>query len=72
MLEVLRLVGGHDAMRLISRVDDPEVAAIVGTWPARFDHARALALGFRTHEGLEAVVRAFLEDDHAETRALRG
>jgi nucleoside-diphosphate-sugar epimerase len=72
MLEVLRSVGGHDAMRLISRVDDPEVAAIVGTWPARFDHARALALGFRTHEGLEAVVRAFLEDDLAETRAMRG
>jgi len=72
MLEVLRSVGGHAAMRLISRVEDPEVAAIVGTWPARFSAERALALGFRPHEGLEAVVRAFLEEDLAETRALRG
>lgn len=72
MMQVLQSVGGHAAMRLISRVDDPEVAAIVGTWPARFADARAKALGFRPHEGLEAVVRAFLEDDLAETRALRG
>ena len=71
MMEVLQSVGGHAAMRLVSRVDDPEVAAIVGTWPARFDAGRAKGLGFRPHEGLEAVVRAFLEDDLAETRALR-
>jgi len=70
-MEVLQSVGGHAAMRLVSRVDDPEVAAIVGTWPARFDAGRAKGLGFRPHEGLEAVVRAFLEDDLAETRALR-
>jgi nucleoside-diphosphate-sugar epimerase len=72
MMQVLQSVGGHAAMRLISRVDDAEVAAIVGTWPARFDAGRAKGLGFRPHEGLEAVVRAFLEDDLAETRALRG
>ncbi len=72
MMIVLQAVGGHAAMRLISRVDDPAVAAIVGTWPARFEDARAKALGFRAHEGLEAVVRSFLEDDLAETRALRG
>jgi nucleoside-diphosphate-sugar epimerase len=71
MMEVLRSVGGHAAMRRISRVDDPQVAAIVGTWPARFASDRATALGFRRHEGLEALVRAFLEDDLAETRALR-
>jgi nucleoside-diphosphate-sugar epimerase len=72
MMLVLQAVGGHAAMRLISRVDDPAVAAIVGTWPARFADARAKGLGFRAHEGLEAVVRSFLEDDLAETRALRG
>jgi nucleoside-diphosphate-sugar epimerase len=71
MLEVLGAVAGHEAMRLVSRVDDPEVADIVGTWPARFDDARARALGFRAHEGLEALVRAFLEDDLEATRALR-
>jgi len=72
MMHVLQSVGGHAAMRLISRVEDREVAAIVGAWPARFADARAKALGFRAHEGLEALVRAFLEDDLAETKALRG
>jgi len=72
MLAALEAVGGHAAMRLVSRVEDPDVAAIVGAWPARFDAARAKALGFREHEGIEAVVRAFVEDDLAETRALRG
>lgn len=72
MMLVLQSVGGHAAMRLISRVEDREVEAIVGTWPARFRDDRAKALGFRPHEGLEALVRAFLEDDLAETRALRG
>lgn len=71
MLEVLRTVGGPEAMRLVSRIEDREVADIVGTWPARFDDARARALGFRPHEGLEALLRAFLEDDLAATRALR-
>jgi nucleoside-diphosphate-sugar epimerase len=56
---------------LVRRVEDREVADIVGTWPARFDDARARALGFPPHESLEALLRAFLEDDLAATRALR-
>lgn len=71
MLAVLRAVGGADAVRRVKRVEDREVADIVGTWPARFDDGRARALGFRAHESLEALLRAFLEDDLAATRALR-
>lgn len=71
MLAVLRAVGGEPAARLVRRVEDREVADIVGTWPARFDDARARALGFRAHESLEALLRAFLQDDLAATRALR-
>jgi nucleoside-diphosphate-sugar epimerase len=71
MLAVLRAVGGAEAARLVRRVEDREVADIVATWPARFEDARARALGFRAHETLEALLRAFLEDDLAATRALR-
>lgn len=71
MLAVLRAVGGEQATRLVARVEDREVADIVGAWPARFDDARAQSLGFRAHESLEALLRAFLEDDLAATRALR-
>ena len=71
MLAALRAVAGEEAARLVARVEDREVADIVGTWPARFDDARARRLGFRAHESLEALVRGFLEDDLAATRALR-
>lgn len=71
MLAALGAVGGAEALRLVTRVEDPEVAAIVGSWPARFEDARARSLGFRAHESLEELVRAFLADDLAATRALR-
>lgn len=71
MLAALREVAGAEAARLVRRVEDAAIAAIVGTWPARFDATRALALGFRAHESLPALIRAFIEDDLAATRALR-
>jgi nucleoside-diphosphate-sugar epimerase len=60
------------ASRLIRRVPDPAIAAIVGTWPPEFAATRARALGFAPHEPLTELVRAFIEDDLAATRADRG
>lgn len=60
------------AAALVTRVPDPEIAAIVGTWPAGFAPVRAPALGFAAHEGFEDVVRAFIADDLDATRAERG
>src|SRR3984957_11155671 len=34
------------ASALVRRVEDPDIAAIVGTWPAAFNPVRALHLGF--------------------------
>lgn len=60
------------ASRLIKRVPDPTIAAIVGTWPPGFDARRARALGFRSHEPVVDIVRGFIEDDLAATKADRG
>lgn len=60
------------ASRLIRRVPDPAIAAIVGTWPAAFTATRARALGFAPHEPATEIVRAFIEDDLAATKADRG
>jgi D-erythronate 2-dehydrogenase len=60
------------ASALVRRVEDPTIAAIVGTWPPAFEPLRARTLGFRPHEPLAEVVRAFIEDDLAATRAERG
>jgi D-erythronate 2-dehydrogenase len=60
------------ASALVRRVADPGIATIVGAWPAAFVPERAGRLGFSGHEPLGDLVRAFIEDDLAATRAERG
>ncbi len=59
------------ASALIRRVEDKEIAAIVGLWPPAFEPIRARMLGFATHEPVVDVIRAFVEDDLEATRADR-
>lgn len=60
------------ASALVRHVPDSGIAAIVETWPAAFEAMRARTLGFAPHEPLVDVVRAFVDDDLAATRAERG
>ena len=60
------------AASLVKRVPDPAIAAIVGTWPPLFTPSRSPALGFAPHESVVDLIRAFIEDDLAATRADRG
>lgn len=60
------------AAALVRRVEDPAIAAIIGTWPPEFEPLRARTLGFSPHEPLADVIRAFIEDDLAATKAERG
>jgi D-erythronate 2-dehydrogenase len=60
------------ASALVRRVEDPEIAAIVGAWPAAFAPVRAQRLGFAPHESLIDLVRAFIADDVEPTRHERG
>lgn len=59
------------ASALIRRIEDKEIAAIVGLWPPSFEPIRARMLGFATHEPVVDVIRAFVEDDLEATRADR-
>ena len=59
------------ASALVRRVEDKEISAIVGLWPAAFEAIRAHTLGFASHEPVVEVVRAFVEDDLEATRAER-
>jgi D-erythronate 2-dehydrogenase len=63
MLDALERAGGKEARERVDFVPDPAVEAIVRSWPARFDPARALALGFRPDAGLDEVVGAFIAED---------
>lgn len=60
------------ASSLVRRVEDQEIAAIIGLWPPAFEAMRARTLDFAMHEPLVEVVRAFVEDELAATRAERG
>ena len=71
MLAALEVVK-PGASALVRKVEDDDIAAIVGTWPAAFDPARALRLGFAPHETLVELVRAFVADDLEATRHERG
>jgi nucleoside-diphosphate-sugar epimerase len=59
------------ASALVRRVEDKEIADIIGLWPPAFEAIRGHMLGFATHEPVVEVVRAFVEDDLAATKAER-
>jgi D-erythronate 2-dehydrogenase len=74
---ISRLLQGLEVVKpgaaaLVKRVPDPEIAAIVGTWPPLFTPVRAVALGFGRHESVVELIQAFVEDDLAATRIDRG
>jgi nucleoside-diphosphate-sugar epimerase len=62
MLATLRRVAGDAVADLVTFGPDPGVEAIVGSWPAHFDNARAHALGLEPDRDFEAVVRQYLAD----------
>jgi nucleoside-diphosphate-sugar epimerase len=55
----------------VKHVADEAIAAIVSTWPPAFEALHARTLGFSAHEPVLDVVRAFIEDDLAATKADR-
>jgi nucleoside-diphosphate-sugar epimerase len=63
MLATLRRVAGDTVADLVTVVPDPDVEAIVGSWPAVFDNARAAALGLAADPNFESVVRDYIADN---------
>jgi nucleoside-diphosphate-sugar epimerase len=61
MLEALRAVGGDAAVARVKWVPDARIKAIVQSWPARFDPARARELGFHADAGIDEVVRSYAQ-----------
>ncbi len=59
------------ATKLVHRVSDPAIAAIVGGWPAAFATRRAESLGFKRQEALPELVEVFITDDLAATQQER-
>ncbi|TFH85015.1 NAD-dependent epimerase/dehydratase family protein [Billgrantia azerbaijanica] len=62
MLETLREVAGDAALARVRHEPDARIAAIVGSWPARFTNDRARRLGFRGDDSFREIVQAFLDE----------
>ncbi|MGY0490640.1 D-erythronate dehydrogenase [Streptomyces sp. WG-D5] len=65
MLSTLRELAGDAVADLVTVAPDPSVEAIVGSWPAAFDNARAAALGLTPDPDFASVVRQYASD-HAD------
>ena len=59
MMAALKEVGGPAAYDLLTIAPDPTIETIVGSWPSRFDSARAVRLGFATEKPFLEAVRHF-------------
>ena len=62
MLEALREAAGEEALALVRHEPDARIAAIVGSWPARFTNERARRLGFQSDKNFREIVEAFLDE----------
>jgi nucleoside-diphosphate-sugar epimerase len=58
-----KIAGSHAAERVSWR-PDARIDAIVKTWPVRFATSRARALGFEADQGIDAVIRDYIEDEN--------
>jgi len=63
MVAAMTAVAGPGPASRIRWQPDATIQAIVASWPARFDPARGRSLGFRPDDSMEAIVRAFIEDE---------
>lgn len=64
-LAALREVAGERVASLVIHQPDAGIMRLVKTWAARFDAARAGALGFAADRDFPSIVRAYIEDNPA-------
>ena len=60
MLAALEKLAGPEARALVSQQPDAGITGIVGGWPARFDPARARALGLAPDPDFATILRQYI------------
>jgi hypothetical protein len=63
-LALAQVAGDAVAARIVAEPDEA-VMRLVRTWAARFDTARANAMGFSADTDFESIVRGYVEDNPA-------
>lgn len=62
-IDALGEVAGADAVALIQRVEDPDIAKIVAGWPRDFDASRARSLGFVSETSFAEIIRTYIAEE---------
>lgn len=62
MRDSLARVGGEDKLALLEETDEPVLKKILYSWPAGFDNAKAVALGFARDVSYDDIVRDYKEE----------
>lgn len=62
MVESLRRVAGNDVVQHIRYKIDPDIARLIGSWPARFACERTMQLGLQPDDSYDAVIEQYLLD----------
>ena len=65
MLAALRKAAGEQALALVKHAPDPRIEAIVASWPARFETAKASQLGFVGDADFTQIIDSFMAEQHA-------
>lgn len=60
MIDVLREVGGDDAVAKLDFAPDPEIESVVGSWPVHWHDDRGRSLGLSGDRNLRAIVDQYL------------
>jgi nucleoside-diphosphate-sugar epimerase len=60
MIEALRQAAGEQVAARVRFQPDEQIARIVRSWPARFDTARARAMGFPQDADFASILRAYM------------
>jgi nucleoside-diphosphate-sugar epimerase len=64
MVRALGEVAGPDVAGLVDWVPDPQIQAMVATWPGRIAAVRAASLGLHPDPDFPAVIRAYLSEQN--------
>jgi nucleoside-diphosphate-sugar epimerase len=70
MVDALARIAGPEVAELVRFEPDPEIQRIASGWPGAWDTGRATALGLRGDDGIDAIVRAHIEEIGGRSGAL--
>lgn len=71
-IEALRDVAGNEAVALIRREPNEDIARIVAGWPQNFAADRALSLGFTAESSFKEIIEVYLQDDFQAAAQVAG